>query len=159
MSRPAIRKIVSGGQSGADQAALDGAIVKGFPYGGWLPKGRKTENGPLPQRYKMSEMETGDYRKRTEKNVIDSDGTLIISHGELTGGSLLTRVFADKHKRPCLHVDCLDGSAESRLVKVSEWLRVNRVGVLNVAGPRQSGDPGIYKAVRKLIEELLSLAS
>ncbi|WP_163337228.1 putative molybdenum carrier protein [Desulfopila sp. IMCC35008] len=159
MSRPAIKKIISGGQSGADQAALDAAIAKGCPYGGWLPKGRKTENGPLPLRYIMSEMGSGDYRKRTEKNVLDSDGTLIVSHGELTGGSLLTRIFAGKHKRPCLHIDCLSGSDERRLAEVLEWLRENRVEVLNVAGPRRSGDPVIYQAVRELIEEVLSPSS
>lgn len=157
MRRPAIRKIISGGQTGADQAALDAAIAQGCPYGGWIPKGRKTENGPLSTSYIMSEMDSGDYRKRTEKNVLDSDGTLIVSHGELTGGSLLTRVFADKHRRPCLHIDCLDGSDESRLAKVAQWLRDNRVGVLNVAGPRGSGDPGIYQAVRGLLKEVLLL--
>jgi hypothetical protein len=153
-----IKKIISGGQSGADQAALDAAISRDFPYGGWLPKGRKTENGPLPHNYIMSELGSGDYRKRTEKNVLDSDGTLIVSHGELTGGSLLTLVLAEKHNRPCLHVDCLVGSITNRLEKVFQWLQDNRIEVLNVAGPRQSGDPQIYQVVRELIEGILSLS-
>lgn len=159
MSHSLIAKIISGGQTGADQAALDAAIAKGCPYGGWLPKGRKTENGPLSIKYVMSEMGTGDYRKRTEKNVLDSDGTLIVSHGELTGGSLLTRVLAEKHGRPRLHVDCHVGSFECRLQNVSQWLQDNRIKVLNVAGPRESGDHHIYQAVRKLVEAVLSISS
>ena len=81
-----IRKIISGGQTGADQAALDFAIDRGIPHGGWVPKGRKTETGMLPEKYQLKEMETASYSKRTEQNVIDSDGTFIISHGTLTGG-------------------------------------------------------------------------
>jgi predicted Rossmann-fold nucleotide-binding protein len=80
-----IKKIISGGQTGADQAALDVAIELGIPHGGWIPKGRKTEAGRLPEKYHLKEMPTAEYRKRTEQNVIDSDGTLIISHGELNG--------------------------------------------------------------------------
>lgn len=100
-----IRKIISGGQTGADRAALDVAIKMNIPHGGWIPKGRLTEEGPLPDRYQLKEMTTGSYPKRTEWNVTDSDGTLILTHGELTGGSKLTREYAHKHHKPCLHVD------------------------------------------------------
>jgi hypothetical protein len=100
-----IDKIVSGGQTGVDQAALDVAIKLGIPYGGWIPKGRKTENGALPQKYTMQEMPTSNYVDRTEKNVIDSDGTLIISRGKLSNGSEYTRKMTMKHHRPWLHVD------------------------------------------------------
>ena len=86
-----ITKIISGGQTGADQAVLDVAIELGIPHGGWIPKGRKTERGPLPAKYQLQEMSTAEYPKRTERNVQDSDGTLIISHGELSGGSEFTR--------------------------------------------------------------------
>jgi hypothetical protein len=82
-----ITKIISGGQTSADQAVLDVAIKKGIPHGGWIPKVRLTEAGILPEKYQFKEMETGSYPKRTEQNVIDSDGTLIVSHGTLTGGS------------------------------------------------------------------------
>ncbi len=84
-----LKKIISGGQTGADQAALDAAIKLGIPHGGWIPKGRSTENGKLPDKYKLKEMPTKSYPNRTEQNVIDSDGTLIITHGKLTGGSNL----------------------------------------------------------------------
>jgi len=85
-----LQKIISGGQTGADRAALDFAIGFDIPHGGWIPKGRKTEDGVLPDKYKLKEMPTASYPKRTEKNVLDSDGTLILSHGKLTGGSALT---------------------------------------------------------------------
>ena len=81
-----ITKIITGGQTSADRAALDVAMEEGIHHGGWIPKGRNTEPGPLPERYQLTEMATDEYPKRTEQNVIDSDGTLIISHGELTGG-------------------------------------------------------------------------
>lgn len=156
---PLITKIVSGGQTGADRAALDAAIDMGRPHGGWLPKGRKTEEGPLPGCYALQEMSSGNYRKRTEQNVIDSDGTLILSHGELTGGSLLTRTLAEKRKRPHLHIDCDGQSADMALVRVEAWLRQNGIRILNVAGPRASGDPRIYDAVKRLVTELLHLTA
>ncbi len=92
-----IKKIISGGQTGADQAALDVAIKLDIPHGGWITKGRLTEDGPLPDKYNLQEMPTSSYPERTEKNILDSDGTLIISHGKLTGGSALTRELAVKH--------------------------------------------------------------
>ena len=100
-----IRKIISGGQTGADQAALDAAIKLGIPHGGWIPKGRLTENGPLPDKYKLVEMPGTAYVLRTEQNVIDSNGTLIISHGHLSDGSDYTRKMAIKNHRPWLHID------------------------------------------------------
>ncbi|MFO7970885.1 MAG: putative molybdenum carrier protein [Desulfobacterales bacterium] len=100
-----VKKIISGGQTGADRAALDVAIKLGVLHGGWIPKGRLTENGMLDDRYHLKEMETANYNKRTEQNVIDSDGTLIISHGKLTGGSEYTRDMALEHGRPWLHID------------------------------------------------------
>ena len=86
-----ITKIISGGQTGADRATLDSAIKHGFPHGGWIPKGRLAEDGPLPAKYKLKEMPTSSYPAQTEQNVIDSDGTLIISHGKLGGGADLTK--------------------------------------------------------------------
>ena len=137
-------KIISGGQTGADRAALDFAIQHNIEHGGWIPKGRKAEDGPLPERYQLKEMPTADYPKRTEQNVIDSDGTLIISHGRLTGGSRLTVDVAKKHKRPCLHLDMRETSVDGAAQRLRVWIAENRIEVLNVAGPRQSKDPQIY---------------
>jgi hypothetical protein len=86
-----LKKIISGGQTGTDQAALDASIKYSLPHGGWIPKGRMTEDGRLPDNYKLKEISTSSYSKRTEQNIIDSDGTVIISHGNLTGGSKLTK--------------------------------------------------------------------
>jgi HAD superfamily hydrolase (TIGR01509 family) len=149
-----ITKIVSGGQTGADRAALDFAIKNNIPHGGWLPKYRKAEDGPLPDYYRLREMKTVSYIKRTEQNVIDSDGTLIISHGKLTGGSALTRQFAKRHKRPWLHIDLNKYSdLVDAAVFVSRWIAENVIKVLNVAGPRASKDAYIYSGVRKLLEK------
>ena len=130
-----IKKIISGGQTGADQAALDVAIELDIPHGGWIPKGRLTENGPLPDQYQLREMPTDSYPKRTEQNVIDSDGTLIVSHGKLDGGSTLARKLAKKHGRPCLHVNLRRKSAYEAAEEIREWIRTHRIKVLNVAGP------------------------
>ena len=147
-------KIVSGGQSGADLAALDAAIFSGIEHGGWLPKGRKTENGPLPFKYNLKELTTGKYRARTEQNVIDSDGTLICSFGPLTGGSALTEAFTIKHHRPCLHIDFELFPGDKAVAAVERWFHDNQIQILNVAGPRASNDPRIYNAVFTLIQKM-----
>ena len=147
-----VKKIVSGGQTGADRAALDVSIALDIPHGGWVPKGRLTEDGPLPKKYQLREMPTNSYPKRTEQNVIDSDGTLIISHGKLTGGSDLTRKLAIKHDRPWLHIDLNQTAEFQSAEKISEWVQNNRLETLNVAGPTASKDPKIYQAVLKIIE-------
>ncbi|MFC1882483.1 putative molybdenum carrier protein [Thermodesulfobacteriota bacterium] len=135
-----IEKIISGGQTGADRAALDVALKLGIPHGGWIPKGRKTEKGPLPERYRLKEMPTDSYEARTEKNVQDSDGTLIIARGKLTGGSDYTRKMTLKHKKQLLGIDLsLVGHYDAGSLAAS-WIRLQHVEVLNVAGPRASED-------------------
>lgn len=150
-----LKKIVSGGQTGADRAALDAALHHGFPHGGWLPRGRKAEDGPVANRYKLQEMVSSDYRKRTRQNVIDSDGTLIVSHGELHGGSLLTRVEAERRGCPWLHLDMKRLAEAEATAILRSWLVEHSIGVLNVAGPRASGDPDIYQKVYRIVSVLL----
>ena len=147
-----IQKIISGGQTGADRAALDFAIKHGIPHAGWVPKGRKTEDGTLPEKYHLQEMPTGEYSERTQKNIIDSDGTLIVSHGRLTGGSALTRELAKRHNRPCLHVDMETTNINDAANKVRKWIDMKHIRVLNVAGPRASKDPKIYDATVDLLD-------
>lgn len=154
-----IKKIISGGQTGADQAALDVAIELGIPHGGWVPKGRKTERGSLPAKYQLQEMPTTNYPARTEQNVKDSDGTLIISHGELTGGSDFTRQMAEKHNKPWMHVDANQLSVEAAVQIVSAWVSGNEIKVLNVAGPRASKDPRIYTTTRQILKAVLSASN
>lgn len=149
-------KIISGGQTGADRAALDVAIKKGIPHGGSIPKGRMTEDGPLPEKYQLREMATKSYPKRTEQNVIEADGTVIISHGKLTGGSALTEKLAREHCKPALHLDLekISQLYAARLLK--SWLTDNGIKLLNVAGTRASEDPAIYDATVQLLELALN---
>jgi len=152
-----IQKIISGAQTGADRAALDVAIINGMPHGGWVPKGRKAEDGIVPGDYQVSELSSGDYKYRTEMNVKDSSGTLIISHGKLTGGSELTQKYADKHGKPCIHIDRNLLSEASAAIKVSQWIEEHHVEVLNCAGPRASKDPEIYSAVFNILDVVIYL--
>jgi hypothetical protein len=147
-------KIISGGQTGADRAALDFAISHSIPHGGWVPKGRKTEDGTLSYIYHLQEMPTGEYAKRTEKNILDSDGTLIISHGILKGGSALTRDLATLYRKPWIHIDLEATPSPEAASMIREWIRLNDIKVMNVAGARASKDPMIYKGVTELLEEM-----
>ena len=149
-----IRKIISGGQTGADQAALDVAIKLGIPHGGWLPAGRRTEAGPLADTYNLRETATASYAERTEKNVVDSDGTLILCHGELSGGSDHTRSMAIRHRRTWLHIDLDRTPAFAAVQQIVAWIREHAIEVLNVAGPRASQDPRIYHGTAKIMESV-----
>ncbi|MBF0224497.1 MAG: putative molybdenum carrier protein [Desulfobacterales bacterium] len=150
----AIKQIVSGGQTGADMAALDFAIQYKIPHGGWVPKGRKNENGIIPKKYKMKEIDKENYVQRTAQNVIDSDGTVIISHGELIGGSLRTLEFAIKYNKPCLHIDLNSLDIPSSSEKLLFWINENKIEVLNVAGSRASKDSKIYEMTKKILENM-----
>jgi hypothetical protein len=147
-----LEKIISGGQTGADQGALDTAIRLGIDHGGWIPRGRKTEDGPLPDKYRLTEMPTAEYHLRTEKNVVSAEATVIFSHGPLSGGSLLTQQVAERHGRPCLHVDLETKSAFDAARNVSDWIQRYNIRVLNVAGPRASEDPRIYQVTADILE-------
>ena len=147
-----IRMIISGGQTGADQAALDVAIKFGIPHGGWIAKGRKNENGRLPDKYQLKEMPAGSRASHAEQNLLDSDGTLIVSHGNLTGGSELVRKLGMHHQRPWLHIDLSRMIAFKAARKLRLWIRSHEIEVLNVAGPRASKDPGIYRDTVEILE-------
>lgn len=147
--------IVSGGQTGVDRAALDWAIAHGIPHGGWCPAGRLAEDGPIPARYQLNELEDGGYRKRTLWNVRDSDATLIVSlDPNLTGGSAATMRFARSLKKPWLHV-YPDADWQ---VLIQDWITEVGPVVLNVAGPRGSGAPGIEDFVWRVLETAFPLA-
>lgn len=148
-----LKKIISGGQTGADVAGLDVAIKHGVPYGGAIPKGQPTENGVLPKKYNLQELPTKSYPKGTKKNVVDADGTVIFTHGRLTGGSLLTRKKAVQHEKPVLHLDMnkvtVTGAADLLKVFVCE----KEIDTLNVAGSRGSKDPDIYNKTFQVLEK------
>ena len=152
-----ILRIISGGQTGADQAALDAAIAMGVPHGGFLPRGRLTETGPLPARYLLEEMSTRSYPKRTEQNVLAADGTAIFSHGPLKGGSRLTRNLAKRHGKPWIHLDFEQIPVDQAARMISAWASRHCIGVLNVAGSRASEDRHIYQRTYEAVGGLLLL--
>lgn len=152
-----IDKIISGGQTGADQAALDVAVKFNIPHGGWVPKGRKTEAGPLPLRYRLAQMPTTDYRDRTRKNVMSSQGTVIFFRRRLTGGSRLTLELAETCEKPCCALDLMVNDPFEAAVILQSFAAENRISILNVAGPRASHDPGMYADVKLILETLLYL--
>ena len=143
--REQITKIISGGQTGVDRAALDVAMAEDIMHGGWCPRGRLAEDGEIPHKYQLTEMQTGSYAARTKKNVAASDATLIFYRGRMHGGTLLTYRHALEQKRPCL---CVDLRKPFRARSIVEWIIENNVIVLNVAGPRESMNPGIYIEAR-----------
>lgn len=150
-----LKKIISGGQTGVDRAALDSAIRLGIDHGGWITKGRLTEDGPLPPNYNMTEMPTDSYSERTEKNVTESDGTLIISQGTPTGGTDYTRRMALKHGKQLLHIDlALHGNLLDAASLVLSWLEMNKIETLNVAGHRASKDPTIYMKALSILSRI-----
>ena len=146
-------KIVSGGQTGVDRGALDAAIALGISHGGWCPRGRLAEDGLIPRKYQLREHSSPEYRVRTEQNVVDSDGTLILYRGHLRGGTELTFRVAAKHGRPC-HLVNLEESSDPKTVQ--GWLADGVIKVLNVAGPRESSEPGIWKQSREFVHAMLS---
>ena len=151
ISRFPITKIVSGGQTGADRAALDWAIERGVPHGGWCPKGRKAEDGPIDARYALQETSSADYLKRTEWNIRDSDGTVIFTmRPALTGGSKRTAEFAVKHRKACLHLHAGE-SVEDCAQRLAEFIHANSIRILNVAGSRGSKEPEVGAFVRTVL--------
>jgi hypothetical protein len=150
-----LKKIISGGQTGADVAGLDVAIKHGISHGGAIPKGRLTEEGVLPEKYKLKEMTTKSYPKRTAKNVTDSDGTVIFTHGKLTGGSLLTQKKAFEHGKSMIHLDMNEITVEEASDLLKDFIQENGIEALNVAGSRGSKDPEIYKKTFQVVEKTL----
>lgn len=150
-----LKKIISGGQTGVDRAALDAAIRMQIAHRGWLPKGRLTEEGPLPEIYQLGEMPTESYPERTEKNVIEADGTLIISRGTPTGGTDNTVRLALQHGKPMLHIDLqIYGNPIDAAALISSWISMNRIETLNVAGPRASKDPRVYSETLAILTHI-----
>ncbi|MDT8380274.1 MAG: putative molybdenum carrier protein [Desulfotignum sp.] len=147
-----IEKIISGGQTGADQAALDVALKYNIPCGGWIPRGRRTEAGPLPFRYRLSTMPTSDYRDRTLQNILDSQGTVVLYRNRLRGGSRLTRELAKTEGKPCVAVNLGTHDPFETALTLQSFVDAHQIGVLNVAGPRASQDPDIYMDVKMVLE-------
>jgi hypothetical protein len=145
-------KIVSGGQTGVDRAALDVSLEWGLPCGGWCPQGRRAEDGPIDSRYPLMETPLPDYPQRTEWNVRDADGTLVLTRGRRKGGTALTIAVARRLAKPYLVVNL---NKKPMVEKVRDWAAGRQIRVLNVAGPRESENPGIYEQAVQFLRQLL----
>jgi hypothetical protein len=151
---PMIQKIISGGQTGADRAALDWAITNAIPHGGWCPKGRRAEDGIIPKRYQLEETPSRDHEQRTMWNVCDADATLIVTLNEdVIGGSLLTREYAKQIGKPYLHLSPTNDWRE----RIKAFLGKYSIQILNVAGPRRSEAPGIEPFVYEVLDEIKAI--
>jgi hypothetical protein len=150
-------KIISGGQTGVDRAALDVALKHGIETGGWCPTGRLDEFGRIPDRYPVRELESGGFTERTLQNVKDSDGTVVIYPGKLTGGTEQTVQFCVGQQRPHLLVDASRVCDEDAARLIGEFVRRNKIDVLNVAGPRQSEWPEGYDCAYRTLDAFFHL--
>jgi len=148
-----IEKIISGGQTGVDQWALDFALENGIPCGGWCPKGRLCETGLIPDRYPVKEVKSDDYNYRTGQNILDSDGTTIIISGDLKEtGTKLTKNLCEQYGKPVLVLDIKKPIQTGPLkMKFSDWISQFSIHVLNVAGNRESNSPGIQEETKVLL--------
>lgn len=147
-----VKLIVSGGQTGADRAALEWAIKHEIPHRGWCPLGRKAEDGRINDRYNLQETTSDDYAQRTEWNVFDSGGTVVFSlASDLTEGSEQTRYFAEEiYHKPYLHLDKARDRPASVLL---DFLREHKIYVLNIAGPRETTEPGVGDFVTDVLDK------
>ncbi len=151
-----LTRIISGGQTGVDRAALDVALQQGIDCGGWVPKGRLAEDGIIPPHYPhLVETDSSDPKERTACNVRDSDATLIITRGLPAGGSAFTMEIASRFNKPVLHLDLERESTPLALRRVLEWGHLIRPAILNIAGPRSSEDREIYALAKALLEQAL----
>lgn len=150
-----LARIISGGQTGADRAALDAALGASFPCGGWCPTGRRAEDGKLPTSYPVEELESGGYRQRTIKNVQDSDGTAIFFFGQVTGGTELTLAQCIRLHKPYQLIDGAEVPAERAGKIIHQFTEFASVSTLNVAGPSEGRSPGTYAYVLAAMQSLV----
>lgn len=150
-----LRQIVSGGQTGADRAALDAALKANFPCGGWCPEGRLAEDGPLSPVYPLQELPGAGYRQRTIKHIDGSDGTAIFYFTQPVGGTELTLVQCIKLHKPYQLIDCSEVSAERATAILVQFVHQNGIATLNVAGPSATRSPGIHSYVECTIGRLI----
>jgi len=147
--------IVSGGQTGVDRAALDAALELNVPCGGWCPKGRKAEDGIISEKYPLIELQQSDYQQRTKRNVVDSDGTVIIYFKYLSGGTQLTLKFCLNEKKPYLLIDATELIEKKAAERVHAFVQDFDIKKLNFAGPRGSGEPQAYHYTKQVVSRFI----
>lgn len=148
-------KIISGAQTGADRAALDAAMACGIDVGGWCPQGRIAEDGVIDATYPVTELPGAGYRERTLQNVIDSDGTLIVYFGYPSGGTQQTLGSCITQGKPYLLIDGEELSTQRASRRLRRFIEDKNIAVLNVAGPRASGEPRVYDYTKDLLQQAL----
>jgi hypothetical protein len=151
-----MQKIVSGGQTGVDRGALDAALELAFPCGGWCPTDRMAEDGRIDDRYPVVELSGAGYRQRTRQNVIDSDGTLVIYNGELSGGTRETVRFCERLGKPFVALDALTVDEAAMVKQALAFVAEHGVAVLNVAGPRASSWVDGHAVTQRVVRAIIS---
>jgi len=147
-----LKKIISGGQSGVEIAALDAAIELDIPHEGWAYKRKRTEDGVLPEQYNLKTIDMSSYHERLEKNIIDSDGTVILTHGQLIIGSKIIKDLANQHNKPCLYVDLTDCSINHAVSSIRKWIANNEIEAIYFTGSKSIGESGIYEETIRVIK-------
>lgn len=150
-----LKKIVSGGQTGVDRGALDAALEAGVACGGWCPPGRRAEDGVIPGRYPVRELDHGGYSERTLRNVLDSDGTAILCYGAIEGGTAHTRDCCVARGKPFLVIDAVQAPSHDAEAQLSAFIVRENISVLNVAGPRASKWPAAQQYARTVLTLVL----
>ena len=148
-------KIISGGQTGVDRAALDAALESGVSVGGWCPQGRKAEDGPIAEKYPLQELPDSGYKKRTLKNVQDSDATVIIYFESVSGGTEKTLLYCLNEKKPYLLIDGGSITQDIASKQIKHFIDENQISLLNVAGPRASTEIRGYEYTKQVITLML----
>ena len=149
-----IKKIVSGGQPGVEIAALDAAIRLDIPHAGWCYRDRKIDGGILPRRYNVKEIDNPSYFQRLEKNIVDSEGTVVLSYGQLVMGSKAVRDIAEKNNRPYLNVNLSKHHLNHAIALIRKWMANNEVTTVYFTGTKTVGglSPNVYDEVIQIIE-------
>ena len=147
-----IEKIISGGQTGVDRAALDFAMKFDIPHGGWCPKGRIAEDGIIPAKYQLMETDSVNYSVRTKKNIKQSNGTMILYSPPMEGGTAFTYEIAFRLGKPLL---LLDLNFLPTIGAIHQWIFENRIQILNIAGSRESQRPGITLQTMEILTKFL----
>lgn len=148
-------KIISGAQTGVDRAALDAALECHVEAGGWCPEGRQSEDGIIPEKYPVIELPKSGYRQRTKRNVLGSDGTVVIYFGYPAGGTEQTISFCIKERKPYVLINAEEMSIEQASRKINKFIGESTISILNVAGPRASGELRAYEYAKKVILSVL----